>query len=448
MLREDVGFILFNMLELLTEKFAGTFTKLRKARKLTDKVVNDALRDIRLALLEADVDYGVVKGFLKRVRERALSSEVKKNLSPAEQVITIVYEELVNILGKEKADLRKGTVLFVGLQGTGKTTTIGKIANLLRKKGGRVALSSTDVRRPAAMLQLERLAERVGVPYYSFGEGLSAVEIAERAVRRAREEGVEYLLLDTAGRLHVDEELMEELRSIKEKAQPSEILYVADAMQGQTALETAVTFNETLSLTGVILTKMDGDARGGVALSVREVLGVPVKFIGVGEKVEDIEPFYPDRIAQRILGLGDIQSLVERAQEVITEDRAQHLSTKVMAGDFNLEDLREMIRMIRNMGPLDKLLGMIPGIGAQIKNIKVDEDQFRRIEAIINSMTPEERQNPRIINMSRKKRIARGSGTSVSEVNKVLKRYEEMRKMMRKMKGAAGLPVPKFPFRM
>jgi len=436
------------MLELLTEKFAGTFSKLRKARKLTDKVVNDALRDIRLALLEADVDYTVVKGFLKRVRERALSSEVKRNLSPAEQVITIVYEELVNILGKEKADLRKGTVLFVGLQGTGKTTTIGKIAHLLRKKGGRIAVSSTDVRRPAAMLQLERLAERVGVPYYAFGEGLSAVEIAGRAVKRAQEEGIEYLLLDTAGRLHVDEELMEELRSIKEKVHPSEILYVADAMQGQTALETAVTFNETLSLTGVILTKMDGDARGGVALSVREVLGVPVKFIGVGEKVEDIEPFYPDRIAQRILGLGDIQSLVERAQEVITEDKAQHLSTKVMAGDFNLEDLREMIRMIKSMGPLDKLLGMIPGIGAQIRNIKVDEDQFKRIEAIINSMTPEERQNPRIINMSRKKRIARGSGTSVSEVNKVLKRYEEMRKMMRKMKGGVGLPVPKFPFKM
>ncbi len=432
----------------MTEKFAGTLNKLKKARKLTDKVVNDALRDIRLALLEADVDYTVTKSFLKRVRERALSAEIKKNLSPAEQVITIVYEELVNILGKEKEDLGKGTVLFVGLQGTGKTTTIGKIANLLKKKGARVAVSSTDVRRPAAMLQLERLAERVGVPYYAFGEGLTAVEIAERAVRRAREEGADYLLLDTAGRLHIDEELMGELREIRERVRPSEILYVADAMQGQTALETARTFHETLSLTGVVLTKMDGDARGGLALSVRETLGVPIKFIGVGEKVEDIEPFYPDRIAQRILGLGDIQSLVERAQEVITEDRAQELSTRVMAGDFNLEDLREMIRMIRNMGPLDKLLGMIPGIGAQIKSIKVDESQFRKIEAIINSMTPEERQNPRIINMSRKKRIARGSGTSVSDVNKVLKRYEEMRKMMRKMKGAAGLPVPKFPFRM
>ncbi len=435
------------MLELLTEKFSTTLSKLRNARKLTEKNVNNALREIRLALLEADVDYDVAKKFIKRVRERALSSEVKNNLSPAEQVITIVYEELVKVLGEEKEDLKKGTVLFVGLQGTGKTTTIGKLASLLRKKGNSVALSSTDIRRPAAMLQLERLAQKVGVPYYSFDEGLSAPEIAQKAVERAKAEGVDYLLLDTAGRLHIDEELMEELRTIKERVKPSEIIYVADAMQGQTALETAKTFHELLGLTGVVLTKMDGDARGGLALSVRETLGVPIKFIGVGEKIEDIEPFYPDRIAQRILGLGDIQSLVERAQEVIPEDKAQHLSTKVLAGDFDLEDLREMLRMIQNLGPLDKLLGMIPGLGAQMKNIKVDERQFKRIEAIINSMTPEERKNPRIINMSRKKRIARGSGTSVSDVNKVLKRYEEMRKMMRKMKGMMGMPVPKFPFK-
>ncbi len=435
------------MLELLTEKFSGTLSKLKNARKLTDKVINDALRDIRLALLEADVDYEVTKSFLKRVRERALSQEVKKNLSPAEQVITIVYEELVDLLGREKEDLKKGTVLFVGLQGTGKTTTIGKIANLLKKKGFKVAVSSTDVRRPAAMLQLERLAQNIGVPYYSHEEGLSAVEIAKRSVQRARKEGVDYLLLDTAGRLHVDEELMEELRRIKEETNPSEIIYVADAMQGQTALETARTFHELLGLTGVVLTKMDGDARGGLALSVRETLGVPIKFVGVGEKVEDIEPFYPDRIAQRILGLGDIQSLVERVQEVIPEDKAQHISTKVLAGDFDLEDLRELLRMIQNMGPLDKLLGMIPGVGAQLKKVKVDEKQFKRIEAIINSMTPEERRNPRIINMSRKKRIAKGSGTSISEVNKVLKRYEDMRKMMRKLKGAGGMPMPRFPFK-
>ncbi|WP_461829040.1 signal recognition particle protein, partial [Aquifex sp.] len=398
------------------------------------------------ALLEADVDYEVAKNFIKRIREKVVGKEVPKNLEPGEFVIKTVYEELVNILGGEKAELKKGTVLFVGLQGTGKTTTIGKLANLLKKQGHSVAVSSTDVRRPAAMLQLQRLAEKVGVPYYSFEEGLSATEIAKRAVQKAREDKVDYLLLDTAGRLHIDEELMSELEEIKKITNPSEILYVADAMQGQSALEVAKTFHERLGLTGVVLTKMDGDARGGLALSVKEVLGVPIKFIGVGEKIEDLEPFYPDRIAQRILGLGDIQSLVEKAQEVITEDKAQVMATKVMTGEFDLEDLREMLRMIQQMGPLDKLLSMIPGVGAQMKHIKVDEKQFKKIEAIINSMTPEERRNPKIINMSRKKRIARGSGTTVSDVNKVLKRYEEMKKLMKKLSKAGGMPtMPKMP---
>jgi len=439
------------MLELLTEKFSSALNKLTKARRLTEKTVNQALREIRLALLEADVDYQVTKDFIKRVRNKVLGKEVPKNLSPAEFVVKSVYEELTDILGGEKAELKEGTVLFVGLQGTGKTTTIGKLAHLLKKQGKKVAVASTDLRRPAAVLQLQRLAERVGVPFYAF-EGLeSPVEIAKEAKRRAREEGVEYLLLDTAGRLHVDEELMEELRAVKEAVKPSEVLYVADAMQGQSALETAKTFHEKLGLTGVVLTKMDGDARGGVALSVKEVLGVPVKFVGVGEKIEDLEPFYPDRVAQRILGLGDVQSLAEKAQEVISEDQAQVMASRVMTGEFDLEDLREMLRMIQRMGPLDKLLGMLPGVGAQLKNVKVDEKQFKRIEAIINSMTPEERRNPRIINMSRKKRIARGSGTTVSEVNKLLKRYEEMRKLMRKLQRAGGVPqvpkMPRFPFR-
>ncbi len=434
------------MLELLTEKFSNALEKLTKARKITEKNVNQVLREIRLALLEADVDYEVAKNFIKRIREKVVGKEVPKNLEPGEFVIKTVYEELVNILGGEKAELKKGTVLFVGLQGTGKTTTIGKLANLLKKQGHSVAVSSTDVRRPAAMLQLQRLAEKVGVPYYFFEEGLSATEIAKRAVQKAKEEKVDYLLLDTAGRLHIDEELMSELEEIKKITNPSEILYVADAMQGQSALEVAKTFHERLGLTGVVLTKMDGDARGGLALSVKEVLGVPIKFIGVGEKIEDLEPFYPDRIAQRILGLGDIQSLVEKAQEVITEDKAQVMATKVMAGEFDLEDLREMLRMIQQMGPLDKLLSMIPGVGAQLKNIKVDEKQFKKIEAIINSMTPEERRNPKIINMSRKKRIARGSGTTVSDVNKVLKRYEEMKKLMKKLSKAGGMPaMPKIP---
>ncbi len=434
------------MLELVTEKISGALTRLRGTRKITEKVVNDTLREIRLALLEADVDYEVTKRFLKRVKERILGEEVRKNLSPADQIILAVYEELVGILGGEREDIKKGTVLFVGLQGTGKTTTIGKLANLLKKKGFSVAVSSTDVRRPAAMVQLERLAEKVSVPYYSF-ESSSAVEIAKEAVEKAKSEGIDYLLIDTAGRLHIDEELMEELRSIKEAVKPSEVIYVADAMQGQTALETAKAFHEAVGLTGVVVTKMDGDARGGLVLSVREALGVPVKFIGVGEKMEDIEPFYPDRIAQRILGLGDLQSLAEKAKESIPEDKAQHLSVKVMTGEFDLEDLREIIRMIRSMGPLEKILSMVPGLGAQIRHLKVDEEQFKKMEAIINSMTPEERRNPRIINMSRKKRIAKGSGTTVSDVNRVLKRYEEMKRIMKKLKGMSGIPTPRFPFR-
>ncbi|HIQ49204.1 MAG TPA: signal recognition particle protein [Aquifex aeolicus] len=441
------------MLELLTEKFSHALEKLTNARQITEKNVNQAIREIRLALLEADVDYQVAKDFIKRIREQVIGKEVPKNLSPAEFVIKTVYEELVNILGGERKDLRKGTVLFVGLQGTGKTTTIGKLANLLKKEGKKVAVLSTDIRRPAAMLQLQRLAKKVGVPYYAFEEGLSAVEIAKKAKEKAKQENIDYLLLDTAGRLHIDDELMKELEDIKRETQPSEVIYVADAMQGQTALETAKAFHDRLELTGVILTKMDGDARGGLALSVKEVLGVPIKFIGVGEKIEDLEAFYPDRIAQRILGLGDIQSLVEKAQEVITEDKAQVMATKVMTGEFDLEDLREMLKMIHQMGPLDKLLSMIPGVAPQLKHIKVDEKQFKKIEAIINSMTPEERRNPRIINMSRKKRIARGSGTTVSDVNKLLKRYEEMKKMMRKLQKAGGMPVipkmpkmPRFPF--
>ncbi len=434
------------MLELLTERFSNALSRLRNSRKITEKVVNDTLREIRLALLEADVDYEVTKKFLKRVRERALGSEVPRGLSPADFIITSVYEELVSIMGGEREDLRRGTVLFVGLQGTGKTTTIGKLALLLKKQKRDVAITSTDMRRPAAVDQLRKIAEKVGVTFYE-PEGSSPVEMAERSKERAEEDGLDYLLLDTAGRLHIDAELMEEVRRIKEAVNPSEVIYVADAMQGQTALETAKAFHEALNLTGVVLTKMDGDARGGLALSVKEALGVPVKFIGVGEKMEDIEPFYPDRIAQRILGLGDIQTLAEKAQEAIPEDKAQHLSAKVMAGEFDLEDLREMIRMIRSMGPLEKLLAMVPGVGAQLRHIKVDEDQFKKIEAIINSMTPEERRNPRIINMSRKKRIAKGSGTTVSDVNKVLKRYEEMRKIMKKLKGMSGIPVPRFPFR-
>ncbi|WP_340690605.1 signal recognition particle protein [Hydrogenobacter thermophilus] len=435
------------MLDLLSERFSKSLSKLRGVRKLTEKQVNDILRDIRMALLEADVDYDVVKSFLKRVRERAINEDIKNNLSPADSVVLTVYEELTSILGGEKADLKKGAVLFVGLQGTGKTTTIGKLANFLKNQSFKVAVSSTDVRRPAAMLQLQKLAEKVGVPYYSFDEA-SPVEIATKALERAKKEGVDYLLIDTAGRLHIDEELMEELKRIKEAVKPSEVIYVADAMQGQEALRVAKAFHESITLTGVILTKMDGDARGGVALSVKEAIGVPIKFVGVGEKLEDIEIFYPDRIAQRILGLGDLQSLIEKAQQVIPEDEAQVLATRIMMGEFDLEDMLKQIRFIKSMGPLEKILGMIPGVSAELKNLKIDEKKFKKTEAIILSMTKEERRNPKIINMSRKVRIAKGSGTSVGDVNKVLKEYEEMRKIVKGLKGMQGIPkLPRFPFK-
>lgn len=434
------------MLELLTEKFSKALGRIKDTRRLTEKQINDILRDVRSALLEADVDYDVVKSFIKRVRERALREDLAQSPSPQDSFLITIYEELINTLGGQKQDLNRGVVLFVGLQGTGKTTTIGKIANHLKGHGFKVAVSSTDIRRPAAMLQLQRLADKIGITYYGFEEGLTAVEIARKAVERAKAEGVEYLLLDTAGRLHIDEELMEELRAIKEVVKPSEVLYVADAMQGQSALEAAKTFHEILGLTGVVLTKMDGDARGGVALSVKEALGVGVKFIGVGEKIEDIEPFYPDRIAQRILGLGDIQTLLEKANRVIPEDEAQALAHKVLKGEFDLEDMLKQIRFIKSMGPLDKLLGMLPGIGPQLKNLKIDEKKFKKTEAIILSMTKQERRNPKIINMSRKQRIAKGSGTTVSDVNKVLKDYEEMKKIIKKLKGMQGMPLPRFPF--
>ncbi len=437
------------MFELISGRIKGALDKLTGSKRLSEKQINKALREIRLALLEADVDPAVVKNFVKRIREKALNKEVVKGLNAGETVIKIVYDELVDILGKNPPELKKGVVLFVGLQGTGKTTTIGKIAKWLRDKGYKVAVTSTDVRRPAAMLQLKKLAEKVGVPYYDYEGETNPLEIAKKALEKAKEEGVDYLLLDTAGRLHVDDELMEELKEIKEITQPSEIIYVADAMQGQEALPILKEFHEKLGLTGVVLTKMDGDARGGLALSVKESVGVPIKFVGVGEKLEDLEPFYPDRMAQRILGLGDIQTLLEKAQKAIPEDEAEALALKVMQGDFTLEDLKKQLEFILKMGPLDKLLKMVPGLGAYADKIKVDEKLIKRKIAIINSMTPEERRNPNIINLSRKKRIARGSGTTVADVNRLLKEYKEMKKLMKRFKiGGFGGKRGRFPFRL
>ena len=436
------------MFELLTGRIKNAVDKLVGAKRLSEKQVNKALREIRLALLEADVDPTVVKNFIKRLREKTLNKEIIKGLNPGETVLKIVYDELVDILGKNPPELKEGVVLFVGLQGTGKTTTIGKIANWLKKQGKKVAVTSTDVRRPAAMLQLKKLAEQVGVPYYDFEGENDPLKIAQKAVEKAKEEGVNYLLLDTAGRLHIDEELMEELRKIKEITQPSEIIYVADAMQGQEALPILKEFHEKLGLTGVVLTKMDGDARGGLALSVKETIGVPIKFVGVGEKIDDLEPFYPDRMAQRILGLGDIQTLIEKAQSAIPEDEAEELALKVLQGQFTLEDLKKQLEFMLKMGPLDKILKMVPGLGAYADKIKIDEKLIKRKIAIINSMTPEERRNPNIINLSRKQRIARGSGTTVADVNRLLKEYKEMKKILKRFKiNPSGGKRGRFPFR-
>jgi len=444
------------MFELLTEKFSSVVEKLRGVKKIDEKTLDEALKDIRTALLEADVNVNVVKEFISDIKQKVLGQELIKGLSAGETIIKLIYDETIKILGGEepptlaKPDNPPAIIMLVGLQGTGKTTTAGKLAKYLKSKGYRVGVASTDVRRPAAAKQLCTLAQSIDTPCFVDEEEKDALKLTEKVIQDAKKQGFSYIILDTAGRLHIDQELMEELKKIKEKVKPAEVLYVADAMQGQDAITTAEEFHRAVGLTGVILTKLDGDAKGGIALSVRKVLGVPIKFIGTGEKIENLEPFYPDRIAQRILGLGDIQTLIEKMQAAIEEDKAKQMAEKIMNAEFTLEDLRDQIRMIRNLGPMEQILKMIPGVGSKIKDLKVDEKQFVKIEAIINSMTPEERVKPHIINGSRKKRIARGSGTTILEVNKVLKQYEEMKKMMKKMKkmskgGGFNLPF-KLPF--
>lgn len=444
------------MFELLTEKFSSVVEKLRGVKKIDEKTLDEALKDIRTALLEADVNVDVVKEFISDIKQKVLGQELIKGLSAGETVIKLIYDETIKILGGEepptlaKPDNPPAIIMLVGLQGTGKTTTAGKLAKYLKSKGYRVGVASTDVRRPAAAKQLCTLAQSIDIPCFVDEEEKDALKLTEKVIQDAKKQGFSYIILDTAGRLHIDQELMEELKKIKEKVKPAEVLYVADAMQGQDAITTAEEFHKAVGLTGVILTKLDGDAKGGIALSVRKVLGVPIKFIGTGEKIENLEPFYPDRIAQRILGLGDIQTLIEKMQAAIEEDKAKQMAEKIMNAEFTLEDLRDQVRMIRNLGPMEQILKMIPGVGSKIKDLKVDEKQFIKIEAIINSMTPEERVKPHIINGSRKKRIARGSGTTILDVNKVLKQYEEMKKMMKKMKkmskgGGFNLPF-KLPF--
>lgn len=440
------------MFELLTEKFSSVIEKLKGAKKIDEKTLDEALKDIRTALLDADVNYDIVKQFISDIKQKFLGQEIIKGLTAGETVIKLIYDEVLSILGSEtpslsQADKPPSIIMLVGLQGTGKTTTAGKLAKYLKSKGYKVGVASVDVRRPAAARQLCTLASSINVPCFVDENETDTLRLTDKVIEDAKKQGFSYIILDTAGRLHIDQELMEELVKIKERIKPSEVLYVADAMQGQDAINTAQEFHSKVGITGVILTKLDGDAKGGIALSVRKTLGVPIKFIGTGEKIENFEQFYPDRIAQRILGLGDIQTLIEKMQAAIDEDKAKQMAEKVMNAEFTLEDLRDQIKMIRSLGPIEQLLKMIPGVGAKIKDLKVDEKQFVKIEAIINSMTPEERRKPHIINGSRKKRIARGSGTTILDVNKVLKQYEEMKKMMKKIKKSGKMNFPfKLPF--
>jgi len=409
------------MFESLTERLQGVFDKLGKRGKLSEADVNAALREVRLALLEADVNYKVVKDFTDRVRERAVGHEVMRSLTPAQQVIKIVNEELIATLGEPaRLDLSgpaPHTIMLVGLQGSGKTTMAAKLAVKLRKSGQRPLLVAADTYRPAAVTQLEVLGRQVDVPVHSEGTAAQPPRICANALKRARESAYTVVIMDTAGRLHIDDDMMRELEEIKARTSPRELLLVADAMTGQDAVRVASDFHQRLDLTGLILTKVDGDARGGAAISMRAVTGVPIKYLGVGEKTDALEDFHPDRLASRILGMGDVLTLIEKAQSSLDQEQAVGMARKLVTGEFNLEDFMQQLQQIKTLGPLSQLMDMIPGLSQATKGIapEVTDKQLKTIEAIVNSMTREERRNPRIINASRKRRVARGSGTTVQE---------------------------------
>ncbi len=434
------------MFNELTDKLDGFFRKLKGRGKLTEDDVKASLREVRRILLEADVNYAVARDFLKRVQERAVGEEVLKSVTPAQQVIKIIHDEMATLLGGAWRPLRRSkepptVILMVGLQGSGKTTSTGKLSGYLRKRGMRPIMAACDLQRPAAIDQLERVGEQVDIPVVAARQS-TPLAVAQEAKRRARSEGFDTLLIDTAGRLHVDDALMQELEEIKRDLRPAEVLFVADGMTGQDAVNSAKTFHERLGITGIILTKLDGDARGGAALSVREVTGQPIRFIGIGEKLTDIEEFHPARMADRILGKGDVISLVEKAQEVVDTEKAVKLAKKMKKAQFDLEDFLDQLQQIKKMGPLDNLLKMIPGVGKAMKGVELDPKEMKHVEAIILSMTPEERRNPRIINGSRRKRIANGSGTKVQDVNRLLNQYQQMKKMMKRMgKGMKNMPA-------
>jgi signal recognition particle subunit SRP54 len=436
------------MFDNLSEKLQRVFKNLRGEGKLTAENMDEALREIRVALLEADVHFKVVKQFIDQVKQKAMGEEVLTALSPGQQVVKIVRDEMVKMLGSHQSRLRFSNepptvVMIVGLQGSGKTTSAGKLARFLTKEGHKPQLVSVDVYRPAARQQLHILAKQVNTPAYEgTPEETKPLDLARSARREAVQTGRDVLLVDTAGRLHIDEQLMQELHELKEALNPTEILFVADAMTGQDAVKTADEFHKRLGITGIVLTKMDGDARGGAALSIRSVTGQPLKFVGVGERTDALEAFHPDRVASRILGMGDVLSLIEKVEQTIDQKQAEKIQEKLLTGDeFTLEDFRDQMKQIRKLGPLEGILKMMPGFGAikELKDAKIDEKDVNRIVAIIDSMTPAERRNHMIVNGSRRRRIAKGSGTSVQEVNSLLKQYAQTRKMMKSFSGAGGL---------
>lgn len=433
----------------LSEKLNHVFSKMREKGKLTDLEIKQAMREIRIALLEADVNFQVVRDFINRVSEKASGEDILKGLNSTQQVIKIVNDELIALMGSTHSKLavadRPPTIIMMcGLQGAGKTTMCGKLAGMLKKQNKKVMLAACDIYRPAAIKQLQVVGGKVNVPVFEEGQ-INPVKIAKDALDEAKRQGADVLIIDTAGRLHIDEQLMEELQKIKAEVTPDEILLVVDSMTGQDAVNVAETFNQKLDITGVIITKLDGDTRGGAALSIKAVTGKPIKFVGSGEKMEDIEPFYPDRMASRILGMGDVLTLIEKAQEAFSEEEALKLQKKMKTNSFTLQDYLNQLESVKKMGGIGKLMSMVPGLGGKINEDDIDESKIIKTKAIILSMTPEERNNPDIIKASRRKRIAAGSGTSIQDVNQLLKQFDMSKEMMRRV-SKNGMRGMKFPF--
>lgn len=433
----------------LSEKLNHVFSKMREKGKLTDLEIKQAMREIRIALLEADVNFQVVRDFINRVSEKASGEDILKGLNSTQQVIKIVNDELIALMGSTHSKLavadRPPTIIMMcGLQGAGKTTMCGKLAGMLKKQNKKVMLAACDVYRPAAIKQLQVVGGKVNVPVFEEGQ-INPVKIAKDALDEAKRQGADVLIIDTAGRLHIDEQLMEELQKIKAEVKPDEILLVVDSMTGQDAVNVAETFNQKLDITGVIITKLDGDTRGGAALSIKAVTGKPIKFVGSGEKMEDIEPFYPDRMASRILGMGDVLTLIEKAQEAFSEEEALKLQKKMKNNSFTLQDYLNQLESVKKMGGIGKLMSMVPGLGGKVNEDDIDESKIIKTKAIILSMTPEERNNPDIIKASRRKRIAAGSGTSIQDVNQLLKQFDMSKEMMRRV-SKNGMRGMKFPF--